>query len=56
MFNKGQKRLKLQFLVDLDHQCVQEDWADCEWLHLHNNRWFEDLGSSWSFTFEEVRK
>ena len=54
--NKGKKRVKLQVPVDPDHETVQEDWADCEWLHWHINRWFEDLGSSWSFTFEEVRK
>jgi len=54
--NKGKKRVKLQIPVGPDHETVQEDLADCEWLHWHINRWFEDLGSSWSYTFEEVRK
>ena len=54
--NKSKKRVKLQVPVDPDHETVQEDWADCEWLHHRINLWFEALGSSWSFTFEEVRK
>ena len=54
--NKGKKRVKLQVPVDPDHETAQEDWADCEYLHWHINRWFEAMGSSWCFTFEEVRK
>ena len=54
--NKGKKRVKLQVPVDPDHKSVQKDWADCEYLHWHINRWFEDLGSGWSFTFEEGQK
>ena len=54
--NKGKKRVKLQVLVDPDHETVQEDWADCEYLHHHINLWFEALGSIWRFTFDEVRK
>ena len=54
--NKSKKRVKLQVPVDPDHETVQEDWADCEYLHHHINLWFEALGSSWRFTFDEVRK
>ena len=54
--NKGKKRVKLQVPVDPDHETVQEDWADSEYLNHHINLWFEALGSSWRFTFEEVRK
>ena len=54
--NKGKKRVKLQVPVDPDHETVQEDWADCEYLHHHINLWFEALGSIWRFTFDEVRK
>ena len=54
--NKGKKRVKLQVPVDPAHETVQEDWANCEYLPHHLTLWFEDLGSSWRFTFEEVRK
>ena len=54
--NKGKKRVTLQVPVDPDHETVQEDWADSEYLAYQINLWFEGMGSRWAFRYQEVRK
>ena len=56
VIRRGKKRVILRVHVDPAREFVQEDWANCEYLHYKINLWFEAIGSCWRFRIQEVRK